>query len=244
MATTSDVTICCTATLRHDIVARTFESFYRNMFFAAPPLVVVNIDPVGNQNETPDDILNTVHLYFDRIVPLMPKTPSFPKAFINVLSKAKTKYTFFLEDDWELVRYVDLAEMVNIMDSSSSLALLRLPRWEATETTARQWNKHLPWNGSFFEVPNNLKQTLGFSGNPSLIRTDFIRAFLSLLDTDRCPEKQLKTPLFSELHQVHRFGVFQQPEEKEAVKDIGSAWRKERRLMKDSRWNFHTWKPY
>ena len=237
------VTICTTATFRKDIVERTFHSFFEKMFFMNPPEVILNIDKIGIENETHEDIIYAVAKYFKISKCFIPKNPSFPRAFIQILSESETKYTFFLEDDWELIRNVDLAEMINIMDENPDLAVLRLPRWESS-TFCRQWNKReIPWNGSFFEIPDDLKGLLGFSGNPSLIRTSWLHNVLSFISPDRDPEKQIKgrnVPCFD----GYRFGIFQKQNEGVAIVDIGSQWRILNKLKKDSKSRFVTWEIY
>jgi len=244
------ISVCTTATMRPEILKKTFESFYRHMFLFADTKLYINIDPAGCERKYYSNALveidSIVYKYFDDVeyrIPTFDTGGSFPKAFIWVCSQPKTEYFFFLEDDWELLRPADLNEMINIMDNNPDLALLRLPRW-GSKDVCRQWNKReIPWNGEFFELPDDMKCGLGFSGNPSLIRTSWMKKVLSHVSPDRDPEKQIKgrNALFLT---AYRFGIFQHQNEERAISDIGSHWRTERKLKKDNKFRFVTWEKY
>ena len=224
-----DVTI--TATMRSYIFRQTVSSFKKylfkdDLFKGKPPSVIINIDPVGPDPDV-RFVLSVVRQYLSRIVFIrVPGEPSFPKAFKWVWSQTEADFVFHLEDDWELLRPIDLGRMIEVMKSKPDLAALRLP-WKATQADSmKNWRYFFPWNGEFFECPTELKRAVGFCGHPSLIRGEFVRNTVKLLDPTRNPEKQFHhgDPALLEEVDKWRYGVFARPNEPSAIRDIGRKW--------------------
>lgn len=225
-----DITI--TATARPEILHRTLQSFCANLFRLHSGLVnnvFINIDPVGpgTQQET----LTVCRKFFSpQIITVhLPNTASFPKAFTwcwqQTLSTSSA-CVFHLEDDWELLEPLDLKELFLILYLYPDLSCLRLSAFPSGTHIMKCWDKFISWNGTFFEVPPNLRGLLGFCGHPSLIRKDFIRETLPHLDDTKNPEKQLKGshPQFGQYILSHRFGVYQKQDASATIRDIGRKW--------------------
>ena len=222
---TLDVTM--TAVCRPDVLKRTLKSFKENLFGEAPLRLIINIDPVGETKRL-EEMIGAVHsLLTSNVLWRMPETPCFPKAFRWAWRASSEKYIFHLEDDWELFRKVDLDAMLALMEKHKDLAVLRLP-YNPCEDTNKSWGHFLPWNGEFYEVPEDLRGLLGFCGHPSLIRRSFIEIALNMLSDHRNPEKSIKWRKgrkgYGEVLQKFRYGVFGKPGEGLAVGDIGAGW--------------------
>jgi len=222
-----DITI--TATRRHKILRRTLESFYKNLFKGYPTRIIINVDPVG-EDEDSELSLRECFEFTDNVDWFYPDEPSFPKAFHRAWEAVQSPMVFHLEDDWELLREVDLHEMLQLIATFPELAILRLSGTSAAETTIKAWNKFLDWNGDFFEVKYEDKARIGFSGHPSLIRGSWIKAIHPHLDTVRNPEKQIQDAwrrrnrgLTEEIWKW-RYGVFSHPGDPATIKDIGRDW--------------------
>ncbi|MEW6265760.1 MAG: hypothetical protein AB1641_22025 [Thermodesulfobacteriota bacterium] len=221
-----DITI--TATRRPDILRQTLASFERYMFPGFQDYrLIINIDPIGPSTEK--ETLAALK-FFDLQYLVMSLSPSssFPQAFHRVWSAATAEWIFHLEDDWELLRPIDLADMLAIMSAESDLAILRLPVFPAGREAMKNWNLWFPWNGRYFECPADKRIATGFCGHPSLIRGEFVRRTVQLLNPDRNPEKQFhdwrgNPTLIAEV-QRWRYGVWAKPSNSPAIRDLGRPW--------------------
>lgn len=229
-----DVTI--TATLRPELFEATLQSFWENIFAAYAEKhkiqAIMNIDPVGGPPSAIDKMAKLCRKYFPSSFVIISEKAHFGRAFYKVWSMAGTTspFVFHLEDDWQLVRKVSLLDMVEIFSTQEALQILRLPQNDAPADAGanyKDWNLLYPYNGLFYEVPISLRGTVGFCGHPSLVRSDFVRRSLHFLDKELNPEKQLKGVDFPRRRWLHncRLGVYTQPGQPKAIKDIGRAWR-------------------
>lgn len=233
-----DITI--TATARPEILRRTLNSFHYLMFKLHSNIirnVFVNIDPAG-----PGDVHETAGVcreFFpsDKLTIHIPHQPSFPKAFIWTWQQTlstDSACVFHLEDDWELQELVDLQHLFMLLYLYPDLSVLRLSAFKSGTHILKCWDKMIYWNGTFYEVPPDLRGLLGFCGHPSLIRKDFVQAVLPHLDDTKNPEKQIKGnhPQFGSYILEHRFGVFQYQDAPPTIKDIGRQWMVDNRYRK------------
>lgn len=225
-----DVTIV--ATMRSCIVRQTVSSFKKylftdNLFKGKPPCVIINIDPVGPDPDV-GNVLAAVKSYFPRIVSIrVPGEPSFPKAFKWVWAQTQADFVFHLEDDWELLRPVDLSSLIRILENEPDIASIRLPQFHAGLTHMKNWNKLFKWNGCYYVPP---EKWLGFAGHPMLLNGEFVRKTAPLIDTSKNPEKQFaqmgQTPLKDEFDKW-RYVVYGEPADPPTpplIRDIGRQW--------------------
>jgi hypothetical protein len=218
------IDIVMTATRRAEILAKTLKSFKKNLFGNNPARLIINIDPVGP--DTDKVIADIAYCYFNNLLVFTPDTPSFPAAFKRVWSQAKAEFIVNLEDDWELLAPVDLADWVNIMNVFPDLALLRLPFKRQDYGYMKNWKYLFPWNGGFFNCPAVHKREVGFCGHPSLLRGDFVKAVAPFLDDTKNPEKQFhhgRSEIMAEIDKWN-FGVYGRPNGPALIKDIGRDW--------------------
>jgi hypothetical protein len=235
--------LAITATLRPEILEQTLQSFKDNLFGSYDShQLVINIDPIGTG--TIPETLGVCEKYFNGRKKInIPPKPCFPKAFKWVWKECETWLTMQTEDDWILTRPQSLEKMIAIMENNPNLAVLRFPRWAAGEETCRQWNKHFLWNGQFFECPKHLRPYVGYSGNPALIRSGFVKSLLPYIPKYMCPEKAISGGGARVRHIVSawNYGVFAEPFDLVGVKDIGEAWRIEHGFKKQDKVRFTTW---
>jgi len=235
--------VLITATKRPDVLAKTLDSFKRNLFKDAPVTVFLNVDPVGS-NCDPQVLLEIVLAYFPNVVWRNPAVPDFAKAFKWCWMKSSSDWVFHLEDDWELVRPVDLGKLISILEKNKDLALLRLPFFYSGEDSMKNWNKFFPWNGEFYECPKEMRQGVGFCGHPSLIKGEFVRSIAPHLSEESNPEKQfhhINTKVINEVLKW-RYGVYGVPISPPFLKDLGRKWMVQNNLKKKgSKAFFTTW---
>lgn len=219
------IDITMTATKRPAVLDVTLSSFKRHLFKDTPCRLILNIDPAGLPISA-ERVVKVAQKYFDCRVVRIPSMASFPKAFHWAWSQAvSADFVFNLEDDWELLRSIDLGDMIKIMERNHDLAILRLPWKPLDKITSKNWKYFFPWNSQFFECPSRLKRSIGFCGHPSLIRGEFVRATVRYLNTEQNSEKQFhyNHKIVTEVDKW-RFGVYGYPEQSAAIKDIGRRW--------------------
>jgi len=220
--------ILMTATMRPEIIMRTLESFMNKMFCNPHFLrLIVNIDPVGGSNGmTRLDILKEVERHIPIVKSNLPPTASFPEAFKWIVRNSESEYVFLLEDDWELLYPIHLIDMVEIMDDEPDLALLRLPVFKSGLDSMKNWSTFYPWNGKYFECPDEKRIEMGFCGHPSLVRGSFLRECVKYLDTNKNPEKQFHRGPVQLIAEVakYRYGVYGCLNAPSLIRDIGREW--------------------
>ncbi len=241
-----EIDITCTATVRPDILDRTLYSFCNGFINrkADKYRFIMNVDPIGDTAYTQIDVVNVAKSYFDNVVINAPNKSNFARAFIWTWTQTRAPWVIHLEDDWQLLRDVEIDEMFWLFGEYEKLAILRLPFTDAEQERAKQWNKWFPFNGHFMECPREMIGGLAYSGHPSLIRGDWLRQVLPLLHVDGCPEKQIKhhNPLMNMILMQWRYGVFQRPHEKKAIIDIGREWRIKNNFEKVGAYGFTNWR--
>ncbi len=249
------IDITTTATLRPEILKRTLSSFRNNLFIPWIELdyqLVINVDPVGAKESYPDEnkdrlykIAKICKIYFDdRVVFNSPPKAHFARAFKWTWDHTRpdADFIFHLEDDWELLRPVDIFRMISIFTKYKYLNILRLNAFPSKELTTKNWNLMFDWNGDFFEVSPSLKGTIGFCGHPSLIDGHFVRMARLWLDGEKNPEKQMKGhhPILGAILKKGDIGIFSQPNSPPLIGDIGRDWMVKNKLRKRGNKAFFT----
>jgi len=234
-----------TAVRRPEILKRTLSSFFRNCFATVADRcrLIINVDPVGEKIAS-WELCDIISAYFPHYVIGMPMTASFPHAFKWCWKWAAAPWVFHLEDDWELCAPVEIDAMIQMMEAHPKLASLRLPFFRSTEDSMKNWNIQFPWNGYYFECPEDRRKGAGFAGHPSLLRGDFVQRCAPLIDTNLNPEKQFhgdNGPLVNEVLKWE-YGVWGQPNQPKMIEDIGLQWKIDNGFQKaGSKAFFKTW---
>lgn len=225
--------ITITACQRHKVLEKTLATFRHNLFLGNVECTYINIDPVG-PDKTPTHCLDVARLYCGKVIARTPEKPNFSEAFKWAWSQVKSDYVLHLEDDWELLRPIDLQKIIELLETEPDLALLRLPQFASQSNSMKNWNLYFPYNGRYFECPENLKMSVGFCGHPSIIKGKFIRHTVPYIDTKINPEKQFHRGPKEIMAEVARwrYGVYANPNEPNAIADLGRKWMVENKLRK------------
>lgn len=219
-----------TAVRRPEIIYKTLSSFANNLFnqeLLESSRLIINIDPVGGPKECIDLIKDICYSFFlDRVTFRIPEKPNFSAAFKWLWKQTTADYVFHLEDDWELIRRININEIINVLDSESDLSLMRLPMFRSGFSIMKNWNRFYPWNGKYFECPKELKRSVGFCGHPSIIKKEFIKAIVDHINVMYNPEKQFHRGSVQILKTVdkYRFGVWGPQNSDPAIIDLGRDW--------------------
>lgn len=221
--------IITTATLRPEILKRTFDSFCNNLFqdHIKDASLIINIDRVGcfedEKQSRFQEILGYIsELGFKNIHVNCPDNPSFAKAFYWLTSQIDNDLVFNLEEDWELVTAIDFNEMLREFKNNKDLVHLRLSAFDSQPDKLKQWNKWIPRNSRYYAIPQDLKGVIGWCGHPSLNRGSFLKHFNGVIDPWKNPEKQIKGDQPIILNSD--FGVWQAQNDKATIRDIGRQW--------------------
>lgn len=240
------IDIAMTAVLRPVILEKTLSSFFENLFYKNPERfrLIINIDRIG-ENIKPKEVIRVCRKFFgkEQLVLIVPKYPSFPNAVINVWSKCTSEYVFHLEDDWALIKKLDIDNMIDILENNKKLACLRLYK----KTTPKSHNpiffksRYQYSRKGFYVTKDSYTQ---FGLNPVLVKKEFIDMVLPLLSSGHNPEKQIRgRKLGSKMREVlsnWELGIYATPGEKAWVTDIGRRWLRKSRFRKP-RGKFLTW---
>lgn len=227
------IDITMTATPRPEVVEKTLQSFKDNLFNSAPELdyrLVVNIDPIPGFYDRIEETKEICKRFFPTFsIRSLHTDPNFAVAFKWAWDNIRpdTQFIFHLEDDWELLRPVNLLEMLELFIRFQNLIILRLNAFPSKELHTKNWNLLLPWNGSFFEVTRENRGTVGVCGHPSLIDAKFVRYARKFLNGKSNPEKALKssTRELRSLFEIAQIGVYSEQNSPPLIKDIGREWR-------------------
>ena len=115
-----DITI--TACKRPEILAITLYSFVSKMLIGHDCRAVINVDPVGTGNSI--DTVEACKAVFPNTVYRLAEEANFSKGFKWVWqNKSDAEFVLHLEDDWELMKEVDVHHMVEILRRNPKLAL-------------------------------------------------------------------------------------------------------------------------
>lgn len=228
------IDITMTAVRRPTIIERTLSSFKKNLFKDHPTRLIINIDPVGEDTRL-CEITDVIEDYFPYMITRIPAKPHFTKAFIWTWQQATSKYVFHLEDDWELLRPVDLDAMIALMDKYPDLGGLRLAWKDAEGETVKNFPRSFfDWNGEYFECPIERRGCDGTCGHPTLYRGELIERIVPYMREEYNPEKQLRywIPEIPPIIEEYTYGVFAQPNDKAIIAEIGERWRNQHGWVK------------
>ena len=210
------VDVTTTAVLRPALLNRTFSSFNNNLFRGVSGCkfrLVINVDLIG-ENCSAVSVIDVAKKYFNDIKINVSESPGFTKSVIWCWKNTKSDYVFHLEDDWLLLKHVNLINMISIMDRNKKLGSLRLSKHYVGSKPSK-----LLSDG--FVIHNNK-----LSLNPSLMRGSFIRKASLLMDENHNPEKQLRVHDSPRGRFISKwcFGIYIGSGRNKLVNDIGRKW--------------------
>jgi|WetSurSiteA1Bulk_404760.scaffolds.fasta_scaffold00135_6 hypothetical protein len=233
---TVDVTI--TATLRPEILSRTLDSFFNNVFYDVDVRAIINIDLIGEEGKLGETI-KVVEKYFgDSFLLRTSEEASFPKAVIWCWGNSTSTYVFHLEEDWICLKKVSIPKMISILDNNKNLACLRLCKFPLR--TNLFGCKYTVSKNKDFLIARIRDHQFGL--NPVLIKRSFVLEALKFLSPLKDPEKQFRpesnNKLFRNVVTKWDYGIIGKVNESPYVEDIGRKWMKENNFIK----NGVTWK--
>jgi hypothetical protein len=162
-----------TATIRPELLARTYASFTAHMHGVdyAKSTLYLNVDPVGRADRTARDVCAAAREYFGTVRTRTPGTGNYAAAYRWLWSQPQGAVFFNLEDDWEVVEEFDLREII---------AVPKVAEWVGVALRAYTHKD----NGDPY--PYKTCPT-----SPSLLRSSFFHNFALKMDDTVNPEVQL-----------------------------------------------------
>jgi hypothetical protein len=220
------ITFTTTATVRPELIEATYLNFTNNLkgINLKKCELVINIDPMPTDRllERPK-IIEIAKKYFGTVTYNFPEVANFPMALRWVWTNTKTQYVFNLEDDWQLGASIEIPQLIKILENNPNAIGVSL-------------------NAYLFSVnPNRIRLS------PGLFRGDWVREVAKHLNSNRCPEKQVRTTIPANLIKpMLNFPDYKNPKlGKIVVFDTGRAWREKKGLVKNNQnenVGFTTWK--
>ena len=232
------IDITTTATLRPQLLDRTYDSFKKRLFKNKHECrAIINIDPIGEKCSY-RDVVKVAKKHFNDVIYNVPDEPSFPKAWIWCWKQVEADYVFHLEEDWLLLRDVDIDHMIGILQENKKIAALRMAKMDINSLHFFS-SKYVQRDGYLLAL--NRKKSFG--GNPQLVRGDFVKATRSLMIDDRNPEKQFRagTPVVFTVVSRWDYAVYGKLGDRMLVEDIGRTWRRRHNFEKEGGAGFLRW---
>lgn len=255
------VDIAMTAVLRPRVIKRVLQSIktmicnsYDGQF-----RLILNIDPIG-EDIHPQQIASIARSIFPNLIYRVAEKPSFPLAVKWIWSQVKSKYFLNVEDDFKVVKELDLNKMIHIMEDHQRMGSLRICRGKIELKRVKgkkrmQWSKPIndmngeyitrgrckwPYNErGFYLSPGGHGQ---FSMNPSLMRTEFVKQLIPYLEDGISPERILMVAdWLPEAWGKKRYLRLKQYvfswrvgmyAEPLVLEDLGRKWREQQKLVK------------
>jgi hypothetical protein len=185
------IDITMTGVLRPKILKGTLINIYEKVCKGDTSRfrLIINIDPIGEPVKA-KSIIPLAEKWF-KVVWNVSSEPSFPKAVKWVWSQAEAPYIFHWEDDVDILRDIDVDDMIQILNKYNDLSSLRLskhpiPTKEKIKMFECFWN----YKSEGFYLASNWERQFGL--NPILIKKEFIKEAVNLMREDINPEKQFR----------------------------------------------------
>jgi len=161
--------ITTTACNRIDIIEKTYKSFTENLTGVDwnKSTLYINIDPVPYNYDIEKDrdaIVEMCHKYFGYVVANRPIQPNFTRAYNWIWSHATKDIILNLEDDWELIKQIDIDILLQYFKNISTLY----------QVVLRAYTYHYPCT----------------CASPSLLHRRYYHAIGGKMDELRNPETQ------------------------------------------------------
>ena len=186
------IDITMTAVLRPSILSETLLKIKQHVCRGEEERyrLIINVDPIG-ENVEPIKVVKVAKKNFNNVIFNIPKKPSFPKAVKWVWSKVEAPYIFHWEDDVDILRDIDVDDMISILNKYDKLSSLRLfkmntPNKKSFYTFRSLWEYH----EEGFYIAQEWKEQFGL--NPSLIKKEFISEAVTKMVDNINPEKQFR----------------------------------------------------
>lgn len=247
------IDIVTTATIRPEILDKTYKSFVDNLFLDRSCFrLIINVDPAGDKHRTQQDVLNIAKKYFSDIIYNFPIDPCFTKSVKWLWANTQSTYVFHLEDDWTINQRIDINDMISILDKYPKICSVRLSKGHIV--ASRKVIDPIP-------CPYIQKEDVGkfllfprISFNPTLFRGVFVRNASAVMTDYLNPESQL-VKKFARRKEVNMGKDFNSSQIEDfitkwdhsvlntkhsVVRDIGTQWRNSMGISR--KYDFMFWK--
>ncbi len=197
---------------RPQILRLCLETFKKNLLNQFDVRIIINVDPVGEENCSQRDIVNIAKEYFPNVISRTPKKGNFSKAVHWAWSQVKTEFFFHLEDDWLLKSFIPayrLQRKLNVEDIVSITFNI---------TSNKKYTM-------LYEVNNKIYHLKTFSLRPSFFRSKYIKEKLAGFKFDEDPEKQIAKNTLSKSFKNPKFILFGNDNEGRKIIDTGKKWK-------------------
>jgi len=243
MPNISKIDITMTAVIRPTILGETLKKIVDNVVDDIDRFrLIINVDPIGEKIK-PAKVIKTAQKYFPNIIYNVPKTPSFPKAVKWIWSQTTAPFVLHWEDDVDILRKINVKDMIKILNKYPKLSSLRLykhatPKAKNIKTFACYWR----YNEDGFYKASDWKKQFGL--NPILIKQAFVSEAVTKLRDDINPEKQFRfsqkymKPLISKWS----YGLYTKPGQPPLVNGKkGQRWKNKMKFQKPKGKTFLNW---
>ncbi len=152
-------TSCC----RSDLLYKTYKSFVDNfegVDFKSSTLFL-NLDYYNGIGDIEKSI-DVAKSFFGSVVYNINRQPNFAKAIKWLWGqKFNTPYVFHLEEDWELISKIKIADMIDIFDSNTSIVSVKLRHKKRYAEGIDERIQLLPslYIKDFLQISNFIKET-------------------------------------------------------------------------------------
>jgi hypothetical protein len=193
---------------RPEILRLCLETFKKNLLHQFNVRIIINVDPVGEENYSQKDIIAIAREYFPNVISRTPKKGNFSKAVFWAWSRVKTEFFFYLEDDWLLKNFVSVERIRNKVTIKDIVSV-----------------KFDPSSNKKFSKTYATYHLKGLSLRPCLFRTKYIKERLLGWNFKEDPEKQMAINTATKSYKNPKFILFGNNNEGRKIIDTGKKWK-------------------
>ena len=199
-----------TACNRPKILESTYKSYttrLKNVDFKNSTLYI-NVDPTPHSDNI-IEVIDIANKYFGNVIEYVPEKPNFAAAVLWCFNQVKGDLFFHLEDDWNLMKDVDIHKMVKLLGKDNIQCLLN-------------------------KTPNLIPpREIGEPAFiPGLSSKKYIQKYLPLMDDLSNPEAQIKN-IFRKNKKFQKNKSINIDPNNEFSRDIGRIWLQQNGLERD-----------
>lgn len=232
------------AALRPKVIRKTLETFKKNIRYSGSFRVVAAIapPPIGDAGVSQKDVKKLIESFY----PLKAQTKgtkSHSDCQSWIWKNCDSDFFLQWEDDWELLKPLDLDLMVETMRRRRDFAYINFDRKEKSLLTHRPYVERHLFNkleqGLFFRVRG---KSLG--GPPAIVRASYAAKAAEFIKSNEAPDRTSGTKEVQKFLRGYVIGHYiGQDGEGAIVQDIGTVWRQAKGLRKTTKLGSVRWIP-
>ena len=199
-----------TACNRPEILEQTYQSYTKNLknIDFTTSTLYINIDPAPD-NTNISEVITVARKYFGNVIYNIPTEPNFAQAILWCFQQVKGDYFFHLEDDWNLMREVDIHDMIEVIKQPNILQCI---------LNKKNINPRELYEPAFI---------------PSLFQTKIINVYIKLMNNESNPESQMKNIYRQNIFHIQKYKSQPFLPNIELSRDIGREWLKSNGIKRD-----------